>query len=82
MDGDIQGDWGRWIVEVKTGRYTAADLKGLAVATIKFPGFSPLVICDPGAEEPAEAAGFRSIPWPDYLLGGLKAGQNGSEVEA
>ena len=71
MDGVIQGDWGRWIVEVKTGRYTAADLKGLAVASTKFPEFSPLVICDPGEEEPAEAAGFRSIPWPDYLLGGL-----------
>ena len=72
VDGVIQGDWGRWIVEVKTGRYSAADLKGLAVASTKFPGFSPLVICDPGEEHPAEAAGFRSITWPDYLLGGLR----------
>ena len=71
VDGVLQGDWGRWIVEVKTGRYSAADLKGLAVASTKFPAFSPVVICDPGEESPAETAGFRAIPWPDYLLGGL-----------
>jgi hypothetical protein len=71
VDGVLQGDWGRWIVEVKTGRYSAADLKGLAVASTKFPDFSPVVICDPGEESPAESAGFRAIPWPDYLLGGL-----------
>ncbi|MCX6934688.1 MAG: ATP-binding protein [Verrucomicrobia bacterium] len=72
VDGVIQGNWGRWIVEVKTGRYSTADLKGLAVASSKFPAFSPLVICDPGEEGPAETAGFRAIPWPDYLLRGLE----------
>jgi hypothetical protein len=56
---------------VKTGRYSAADLKGLAVAATKFPDFSP-VICDPGEEQPAEAAGLRAMTWPDYLLGSLR----------
>lgn len=71
VDGVLQGDWGRWIVEVKTGRYTVADLKGLAVATTKFPDFSPVVICDPGEESVAESAGFRAVAWPEYLLKGL-----------
>ena len=58
-------------MEVKTGRYTVADLKGLAVATTKFPDFSPVVICDPGEESVAESAGFRAVAWPEYLLKGL-----------
>lgn len=66
--------WGRWIVEVKTGRYSMADLKGLAVASTKFPDFSPVVLCDPGEEGPAEAAGFHAVSWHDYLLRGLAGG--------
>lgn len=73
VDAILHGDWGRWIVEVKTGRYSAADLKGLAVASTKFPDFAPVVICDPGEEKPAEAAGFRAINWNRYLLGGMHA---------
>lgn len=69
VDGVIQGEWGQWIVEVKTGRYSAADLKGLAIASTKLPDFSPLVICDPGEEMPAKAAGFHTMNWHDYLLG-------------
>jgi len=41
---------------LKIGRYSAFDLKGLAVAATIFPGFSPLVICDPGEEPPPGAA--------------------------
>ncbi len=60
------GKTGR-LIEVKTGRYTGEDLRGLAYATKKFPGFEPLVLCDPGEEKVARAAGFSALAWSDYL---------------
>ena len=41
------GSWGKWLVEIKSGNYGIADLRGLARAAAKFPHFLPIVICDP-----------------------------------
>lgn len=57
----------RWIVEVKTGGYTAEDLRGLAKASEKFPDHRPLVLCDRGQERVARAAGFEAMPWQDFV---------------
>lgn len=56
------------LVEVKTGRYTAEDLRGLAHVARRFPEFAPIVLCDPGREKTATDAGFRAVAWTDYLL--------------
>jgi hypothetical protein len=57
----------RWVVEVKTGGYTAEDLRGLAKASEKFPDHRPLVLCDRGQERVARAAGFEAMPWQDFV---------------
>lgn len=57
----------RWLIEVKTGHYTAEDLRGLSHASEKFPDFQPIVLCDRGQERVAEAAGFEAMPWQDFV---------------
>jgi predicted AAA+ superfamily ATPase len=71
VDAMIKGSWGQWLVEVKSGDYGLADLRGLAQAAAKFPQFLPIVICDPDRESAAQSAGFRAVSWRAYLLNGL-----------
>ncbi len=69
VDAVVIGSSGRWIVEVKSGPFTAEDLRGLAHATTRFPDFKPLVVCDPRQEPFARSAGFEALSWVDFLLG-------------
>ncbi len=54
-------------MEIKTGTYTASELQGRA--SIKFPDFKPLVLCDAGQEGAAQAVGYTVLPWSDFLNG-------------
>jgi hypothetical protein len=56
------------MLEVKTGRYSAEDLRGLGHAAQKFPDYRPIVLCDSGFERVAEAAGFEASCWMDFLI--------------
>ncbi len=71
VDGVSTGSWGQWLVEVKSGPFGHSDLRGLAQAAQKFPAFKPVVLCDPGREDIAQAAGFTAKSWPAFLLTGL-----------
>jgi predicted AAA+ superfamily ATPase len=70
VDGVFEGSWGNWAIEVKTGRYTSQDLRGLMEFCRRNPAFLPLVITAPGDEETARRHGFRSMSWMDFLLTG------------
>lgn len=67
-DAVFDGECGRWVVEVKTGAYGASDLRGLAQAALALPKHRPLVLCDPGREEPARQAGFTAVAWTEFLF--------------
>lgn len=67
-DAVFSGERGRWVVEVKTGRYTATDLRGLAQASTALPGYRPLVLCDAGQENVARDAGFTAVAWTEFLF--------------
>ena len=67
-DAVIDGARGRWVVEVKTGAYGPSDLRGLAQAAAALPTHRPLVLCDPGREEPARQAGFTAVAWTEFLF--------------
>lgn len=67
VDAVLDGARGKWLVEVKTGPYGTRDLRGLAHAAQALPDHRPLVLCDPGEEAPALAAGFTAVSWPDFL---------------
>jgi len=68
VDAVVGSGGERYLLEVKTGRYSAEDLRGLGHAARKFPGCRPLVLCDPGWEPVAERAGFEAGSWEDYLI--------------
>lgn len=71
VDAVIEGSWGSWAVEVKTGRISLADLKGLGEFVRRHSRFRPLVVCDDEACPVAERAGFAAMPWTEFLLHGL-----------
>lgn len=70
VDGVFEGSWGKWAVEIKTGRFTASDLRGLFEFCRRFPEFRPLVLTAPGDEDGAKKHGVSSISWVDFLVAG------------
>jgi hypothetical protein len=73
IDGVLEGSWGKWALEVKTGRFDASALKGLLEFCRRNPKFSPLVISAPGDEEIARRHGISAISWQDFLMSGPPA---------
>jgi predicted AAA+ superfamily ATPase len=71
VDAVLDGSWGSWAIEVKTGRLSTADLKGLAEFVRRYPKYRPLVVCDDEARSVVERAGVDAIAWSDFLLRGL-----------
>ncbi|MBU1701044.1 MAG: AAA family ATPase [Candidatus Eisenbacteria bacterium] len=69
-DGIIEGSWGKWAIEVKSGKYQIADLKGLLEFVRRHPKFRPLVICVKENVNAAKRAGIDSITWQEFLLKG------------
>lgn len=67
VDAVVASGGEHYLLEVKTGRYSAEDLRGLGHAAQKFPECRPIVLCDPGCERIAEAAGFEAASWVDFL---------------
>lgn len=70
VDGVIEGSWGRWLVEVKTGAVSPADLRGLLECGSRLPGFRPLLVCDSSGRPAAERAGIEAVTWREFLLAG------------
>jgi predicted AAA+ superfamily ATPase len=70
VDGILDGTWGHWAVEIKTGAVGTTDLRGLLEFTRRFPEYRPLLVCDPPGQLAAERAGIASVRWHDFLLSG------------
>jgi predicted AAA+ superfamily ATPase len=70
IDGVIEGSWGSWALEIKTGRISPSDLRGLGEFVRRHPSFHALVVCDAEARATVERAGFAAMPWADFLLHG------------
>jgi hypothetical protein len=73
IDAVIEGSWGSWAVEVKTGRFQTTDLKGLLELTRRHPQLRPLVVCDPSGRAVADRAGVAAMTWQEFLLRGPSA---------
>jgi len=62
VDAVLDGSWGHWAIEVKTGSFDATALRGLGEFTRRFPQYRPLVICDKSSLNAARGrASNRSI---------------------
>lgn len=70
VDAVVEGSWGSWALEVKTGAIATSDLAGLGEFTRRFTKFRPLVVCDDNARATAERAGFAATSWQSFLLDG------------
>ncbi len=70
IDAVFDGNWGKWAVEVKTGKFDVQALRGLLEFCRRYPALKPLVICAPGSEESARRHGIQSISWEDFLIAG------------
>jgi predicted AAA+ superfamily ATPase len=71
VDAVLEGSWGRFAIEVKTGPFTAADLRGLSEFTRRHPRYQPLILCDAAAIPTAERLGVAAMQWSQFLLDGL-----------
>lgn len=70
VDGVLDGSWGRWAIEVKTGRFAGRDLRGLLEFARRHPHVRPLVLCEPASLPVAREAGVEAQPWEEFLLDG------------
>lgn len=70
LDGVAEGDWGAWAIEVKTGSFSAGDVRGLLEFTGRHPKYRPLIVCDAGKEDRGKRLGALAISWKEFLLAG------------
>lgn len=70
VDAVFEGSWGKWVVEVKTGRFQTADLRGVLEFTRRHPSFRPLVLCNADGRATAERAEVVAITWQEFLATG------------
>jgi predicted AAA+ superfamily ATPase len=73
VDAVIDGTWGKWVIEIKTGAATMNQLEGLLEFHRRFPAFRPLLIGTEQSRKTAERMGIQFIEWHQYLLEGLSA---------
>ena len=69
VDGVLEGSWGSWAVEIKTGSFQVHELSALSEFVRRHPEFRPLVICDRSGRPTAGRAGIASMTWREFLLG-------------
>jgi predicted AAA+ superfamily ATPase len=70
VDAVIEGSWGSWAVEVKTGSASLTDLRGLGDFVRRYPDYRPLIVCDDIQSSVLERSGFETVSWTDFLLHG------------
>lgn len=69
VDGVIEGSWGAWAIEVKTGPVSRTDLRGVTAFAARHRGFRPLLLCDESERRVAQL-GIAVATWSDFLLAG------------
>lgn len=73
VDAVLDGAWGKWAIEIKTGSYTSGDLAGLLEFVRRFRSYRPLVICHDADLTIAQRAGVSSLPWTEFLWSGIES---------
>ncbi len=73
VDGVIDGSWGRWAIEVKTGAFGTGEIRGLLEFTKRFRSYRPLLICELAELPAAERLGVMAVHWQQFLLEGPPA---------
>ncbi len=66
-DAVIEGSWGAFALEVKTGSVRASDLRAALEFCRRNPKFRPLLVADPGAADTLSIPGVTVTSWPAFL---------------
>jgi len=69
VDVLIDGNWGRWALEIKTGSFTTHELRGLLEFCRRHDSFRPIVLCDEEHVAIPRQAGVDAMPWRKFLAG-------------
>ena len=70
VDAVLDGSWGRWALEVKTGPFGARDLEGVFEFTRRFKRYRPLLVCGDAELPVARRLGADAVTWRRFLLDG------------
>ena len=70
VDGVLDGSWGAWAIEVKTGPFGTPEVRGLLEFARRFLKYRPLLLCDAEQLPAAERLGIEAIGWKQFLLTG------------
>lgn len=70
VDGILEGDWGSWAIEVKSGAYDRASLSSLLEFTRRHPQYRPLVLAPKARLSMAERLGVPCQDWREFLWSG------------
>ena len=68
--GVIEGSWGAWAVEIKTGAFDSTHLRGVLEFCRRYPRYRPLVVTAVGDEALALRLGLAAVSWSEFLLNG------------
>lgn len=79
VDGVLQGNWGAWAIEVKSGPVHLTELRGLLEFTRRHPEFTPLLVCDETGRATADRAGIAAVTWREFLLAGPPGSRSRSD---
>ena len=71
VDMIINGDEGKWAIEVKSGAFTYHDLVGLMEFRGRHRDYRPLIIGEEAYRDAALRCGIDLLDWRVYLLDGL-----------
>jgi predicted AAA+ superfamily ATPase len=70
VDAVLDGSWGKWAVEIKTGRFKSTDLRGLLEFCRRHPEFRPLAVTGDDGLDAARVLGVAARTWQEFLLSG------------
>jgi predicted AAA+ superfamily ATPase len=70
VDAVLEGSWGSWAIEIKTGPVRTSDLRGLLELSARYPKLRPLLVGDEGARAAAERAQIEWVTWREFLVSG------------
>lgn len=73
VDAVVDGGWGSWALEVKTGTVGSTELRGLLEFTRRYPRYRPVVVTAPGREAGPRRLGIAAVDWREFLVHGPAA---------
>jgi hypothetical protein len=69
-DAILEGSWGKWATEVKTGSVSSVELRGLAEFIRRHKAYCPIIPCEDDQRDAVARIGFTSMSWAEFLLQG------------